>query len=589
MRGRLALLLIALLVVPMAVTAWLAWASLLGERRADELQAGRELTSGETFLIREETLALVAELDGALTGLALQAARDAAAPDPEPAARGRARVLVLDGGQDLPRERADLSEPARALADGLARAGVARSGYALFPGSAAPALFEVAFAPPAEPKPSSRGGGTLLLRAVAAPGATSLLHLLPARSRLARSLVLPDRTLVARREGNSFAVTNHTVGEPGPALPDPRATSALAPAVDDGGPDVACGLDGDVAWGMLALRDLSGAPVACAVVQAHRADLVAHEPPVPLGGRVRSGVAWVAVAGVVLALALAVLAPRWIWGDIRDSTNSIFHSVERLRELVRRNSRALDEQSRVIGSLTSSTSALRMSSRSIADTTRALTHSAEQSAWVSQSGNQKAELSQRAVLEVRDRVEQISVQMTELGRRCGDIGKILGFIDNLSKETNTLSINASIQAMGAGSSGRQVTVMAGEIRKLADLALGSTHEIQELVGQIQEGSRMTLAATEDGCREVDKCIASFEELESAFARILRWVEETTRGSHGIEQSTSRQSDSLRSVVQSIEELEQRASETGGNFHDVVAAADELARLGADMNETWRVG
>ena len=75
------------------------------------------------------------------------------------------------------------------------------------------------------------------------------------------------------------------------------------------------------------------------------------------------------------------------------------------------------------------------------------------------------------------------------------IGSLLGFIDHLSNETNTLSINASIQAVSAGSSGREFTVVASEIRKLADLALDSTKDIKRLIEEIQESSRATLGAT----------------------------------------------------------------------------------------------
>ena len=179
--------------------------------------------------------------------------------------------------------------------------------------------------------------------------------------------------------------------------------------------------------------------------------------------------------------------------------------------------------------------------------------------------------------------------MQELERRCAAIGSILGFIDHLSNETNDLSINATIQAAGAGTSGRQFSAVASEIGKLAEQARKSTRDIQQLIEQIQETSRTTLDATKEGGREVDRCLESFEDLESAFARILRWVEQTTQSARGIEQSTAQQADSLQLVAQSIESLEQRARETVGNYHAVVEAADELATLGAEMNVTWRVG
>jgi hypothetical protein len=489
------------------------------------------------------------------------------------------------------------------LATQLVSEGRSRAGYVLLGEEGQHRhLYQVVFEPrtTGEIRAAAAGArtaaGVLVLRDVGSDRGPGLLEKLPFGSQVERSFMLGDGTVLARFVGSQSSLSRGalsarsddqtgTGGAAGAAREDWPATLA-----DASGEGIDSRRVGDVVVGARPLHDLSGNPVALAVVRASMADLLPeHERPSVHAAQVRSLLGWIALTGVLLAIAIGVLAPRWVWSHIRDATDSIFHSVERLRELVRRNSRAIDEQSRVMKTLTASASSLKLASQSIADTTRTLAHSAEQSAWVSQSGNQKAELSQRAVVEVRDRVEQISSQMEELERRCGDIGKILGFIDHLSNETNTLSVNATIQAVGAGSSGRQFSVVAGEIRKLADLALESTRDIQQLIEQIQESSRTTLLATQEGRREVDRCLQSFEDLESAFARILRWVEETTRGSHGIEQSTARQSDSLQSVVQSIEALEQRASETSGNFHEVVSAADELARLGADMNETWRVG
>jgi hypothetical protein len=596
MRGRLALLLIAFLVVPMSLAGLLAHQSMDANGGSSEIRGRAGLETGEAIQIREEVLAFGDAIELSMAELSLVAAQAAADPARTPAPRdlaahgGTTPARLLTVGGESPADPG-LAPETRALAAALVADGRAFAGWDVLPGDAGkPGLFLVAYEPLAAP---SGPAGILALREAGSGSGPGLLDAHPARSRLVRSLLLGQGPLVARSEGSQFGQGDASATADGAAL-DALKELTRAPVAAPLGDDVnqgevPSGVVDEIAWGLLPLRNRAGVPVAAAVVQAHRTDLSTPEPTLPMGTRVRTLLGWTAVSGVLLALAIAFLAPRWIWGDIRQATDSIFHSVERLRELVRRNSRALDEQSRVIRTLTSSTSALKLSSQSISDTTRALAHSAEQSAWVSQSGNQKAELSQRAVLEVRDRVEQISVQMEELERRCGDIGKILVFIDHLSNQTNTLSVNATIQAVGAGSSGRQVSVVADEIRKLADLALESTGTIQQLIEQIQESSVTTLSATREGCREVDKCLASFEELESAFARILRWVEETTRGSHGIEQSTARQSDSLESVVLSIEELEQRAGETAGNFHEVVAAADELARLGADMNETWRVG
>jgi methyl-accepting chemotaxis protein len=340
----------------------------------------------------------------------------------------------------------------------------------------------------------------------------------------------------------------------------------------------------------IALLDPTGRPVALALVAHDGSEaLPLIRRQAALLSSMLSILGLMCAVGVVAAVLMGALAPRLVWRDIRTSTDFIFRSVDRLRELVQRNQGALDEQSRLTRSLLASVASLEAASKDILRTAGALAHTAEQSAWVSQTGNQKAELAQRSVLEVRERVMDLSSQMEELGRRCDEIGSLTSFINHLSSETNALSINATIQAAGSGGNGRQFTVMAGEIQRLADLSQDSTRDINHLVERIQEASRTTLGASKEGCERVDRAKACCEELEAAFARILRWVEETTQAAHGIEHSTEEQAGSLQQVGQAIEQLEQRSRYTTGNFQDIVLAADELAGLGSEMNEKWKVG
>jgi len=595
MRGRLSILLILLMVLPMVAVGWFGLRSIAddgsdqtdsvllddirnrGFLRISETVAGLDQAMQASILELSSRLVRLRGMDAASLGLAF---------GDLPAMQQPVLVTEMDArGASSP----SLGAAATAILQPFVRQGVPQSGYLALPaiGVAASSdsqqLYQVAI------EPRVGGRAHIALRSLSGDLGAGLLADLPQGGTLSRALTLHNSPVQARLTGAQSDV--------GRRVPDAIAEldgvseefwqSAIT---EDGRNPVHEVRVGETVIGGIALRDPSGEPVGLALVAATDDDLF------PLSGRqadpmakVAPIIGWIAVMGVLLAIGMGLVAPRWVWRDIRDSTDFIFNSVERLRELVRRNSRALDEQSEVIKDLMGSMNALDTASCSIADTSRELAHSAKQSAWVSQSGNQNAETAQRSVVDVRDHVASLSDQMEELERRCAAIGSILGFIDHLSNETNDLSINATIQAAGAGGSGRQFAVVASEIGKLADQARKSTHDIKQLIEQIQVSSRSTLDASKEGYKVADRCLDSFEELESAFERILKWVEQTTESAHGIEHSTAQQAELLQAFSQSIGSLEQRARETVGNYQAVVEAADELATLGAEMNVTWRVG
>lgn len=581
MRGRLAVLLTIALVLPLVGLAWMGCrslrSSLAGGLSDDRLSVATQAAMNSALND------LGTRLTDELTEMALRVAhlRPDAARDPDSAFEGvptveRPTLLVFaaEAGEPVPA----LPPALRAALEAEVQApGPARGWRSLPLGGNTATLCDVVVEPCA-------GGRLLAIRPLA-----PLLAGLPFTDRLGRALLL--------RDGSQLPVGAPRAGETADHDAIPGLTGAChelwtqaAAEVAEGGWSDAQLYKGADLLGARPLPGPRGEPEVLAVVSASDAavhPLLADRDAILT--QAAADIGWLAAAGLLLALLIGLLAPRFVWSDVRDDTDFLFAAVERLRELVSRIGLALSEQTRVLRSLSASVARLDGESRGIASTGRTLAHSAEQSEWTSQSGHQKAESAQRAVLDMRDRVEDINRQMEELDRRCSAIGSILIYIDHLTSETSAVSINASIQSAGAGGTARQLSAMAGEIQKLAELALGSTREIKQLVEEIQEASRTTVSSTQDGRQQAERCLAAFEEVEQNFGRILRWVEDTKRCAQGIEGGTVRQSEALQSVAGDVEAIEQRSRETAANFDAVVDAADELAELGRRMNQTWKVG
>jgi len=578
MRGRLAILLIAALVLPLVGIAWTGYTALRSSFAADA--ADDQVVSNATKLALNAAVGeLHTRLKFELFDLAWRVAHlppgveaEAARWDELPPERRPALVaFVPTAGPD----RSSLPRALRLALEEDLRTSRPVSGWRQLPlDGAEPVLCDVVI------EPRERDGGVLLaVRPLAAR-----LAALSFTDRIRRVVMQPDGALLP-------------VGRVDPAGPAPlddtllhELWSVAAADAADGRFGAALQRDGTSFHAALPLEGSSGEPAALVVANASDAVVfpVFDRREAALAEAAAS-VGWLAAGGVLLALIIGLLAPRFVWADIRDTTDFIFGSVERLRELVSRIGLALAEQARVLMSLSASVARLDADSQEIARTGRALAHSAGQSQWTSQSGHQKAESAQRTVLDMRDRVEEIKRQMEELDRRCAAIGSILVYLDHLTSETDAVSVNATIQAAGAGGSGRQLSAMAGEIQKLTELASGCTREIRQQVEEIQDASHTTVAATQDGREQVERCQAAFEEVEQNFGRLLRWVEDTQRSAQGIEVSTVRQSDALQSVARDVEAIEQRSRETTANFDAVVDAADELADLGRRVNQTWKVG
>jgi methyl-accepting chemotaxis protein len=135
--------------------------------------------------------------------------------------------------------------------------------------------------------------------------------------------------------------------------------------------------------------------------------------------------------------------------------------------------------------------------------------SAEQTARLSREVVESAEAGQGKLIEARTGMEAIR-EATEaaervvrtLGERTREIGAIVDVIDGVADETNLLALNAAIIAAQAGDHGRAFSVVADEIKDLAERVLASTKEIGGLIRSVQEEGEAAIGAIERGSRSV---------------------------------------------------------------------------------------
>src|SRR6202167_1552416 len=109
--------------------------------------------------------------------------------------------------------------------------------------------------------------------------------------------------------------------------------------------------------------------------------------------------------------------------------------------------------------------------------------------------------------------------MLDLGKKSQEIGSVLDIVSELAEQTNILAINATIEAAGAGDTGKRFGVVADEIRKLADRVATSTKEIRGLIDDVRSAVNTTVMATETGTKAVDSGARQFGDVATAFNEI----------------------------------------------------------------------
>lgn len=110
------------------------------------------------------------------------------------------------------------------------------------------------------------------------------------------------------------------------------------------------------------------------------------------------------------------------------------------------------------------------------------------------------------------------------------INVFLGSIDSIAKQTNLLALNAAIEAARAGESGKGFTVVAEEVRKLAEQSAATVKQINEVISKIQVNTKNVLEksyngnlAVKEGQNIATKVNESFEKIQLSFKDIDKYI------------------------------------------------------------------
>jgi methyl-accepting chemotaxis protein len=156
-----------------------------------------------------------------------------------------------------------------------------------------------------------------------------------------------------------------------------------------------------------------------------------------------------------------------------------------------------------------------------------------------------------AIQEATDTAEKV---IRNLHGQTEEIGAIVDVIDDVADETNLLALNAAIIAAQAGEHGRAFSVVADEIKDLAERVLTSTKEIGTLIGGLQDGANNAIGAIERGSSSVASGVELSAEAGMALEEITRASRESGDRISGIVSSLREQAKAAGRVVELMERV-----------------------------------
>lgn len=180
------------------------------------------------------------------------------------------------------------------------------------------------------------------------------------------------------------------------------------------------------------------------------------------------------------------------------------------------------------------------------------------------------------VINVRNNTSDVAVRINALGDLSREIGNIIELINSIADQTNLLALNAAIEAARAGEAGRGFSVVADEIRDLAEESTSATEEIAQLIADIQSRVEKAVSDMKESEVIVGESEESIKETGLIFTKISKAAEKLKELIENTSSNTKQMNQKSTRVEALVEEIAHVSEDTASNAEEVAASGEEQA-------------
>ena len=267
----------------------------------------------------------------------------------------------------------------------------------------------------------------------------------------------------------------------------------------------------------------------------------------------------------------------------QESSNRLSGSSSEILSATEQQASGAAEQAASISETTATMEELASTYRQIAENANQVVRMAETSLGNAESGQQAVANTLDAMEQIKARAQSSANKILQLGERSQQIGQVLAIINNIADQTKILALNAAIEAARAGDAGKGFSVVAVEIRKLAESVVDSTGEIETIMTEIQAAANDLVISTEQELKQVSSGVELAHVTGDSLEQILDTIEQTTVAAKEISAATQQQKSATDQVVKAMREVAQVAQQTAAGSKQVAAAAEQLAVIARESS------
>ena len=187
--------------------------------------------------------------------------------------------------------------------------------------------------------------------------------------------------------------------------------------------------------------------------------------------------------------------------------------------------------------------------------------------------------------QIKAGVEETLGVMNRLEHSSGQIGEIIGLIEDVADQTNLLALNAAIEAARAGEAGRGFAVVADEVKNLSGKTSASTQQIATIIKAIQKDIREAMKSIEAEKGRVEHGVINSGRASDQISTILNLASESADMINSIAIATEEQSATTSDISHKIQQVSEASNEIQVQMEKSLTTFGELSLTAENIYNT----
>jgi len=289
--------------------------------------------------------------------------------------------------------------------------------------------------------------------------------------------------------------------------------------------------------------------------------------------------------GIIKEVAASAETIAFSSAQLSTATISTTQSLEDISNTIVEIASSTSEGAAVSEETTASLQEIANFSQSTASASRSTAVNSKKAKEAAEDGSEKISEVISSITDIASSSKEVSSMINELEESSRKIGDIIQIITSISEQTNLLALNAAIEAARAGEAGRGFSVVADEIRKLADESNNAARQISELVKENQLKSASTVTSVNHVEEKVSLGVDIASEVGESIKNIIDNIKNIVNEIDQIDDANERQAQSTKEMEKAISNLAITSNEVAEGTENISTGIEEQLRTMTEIETT----